>query len=413
MMRSYEYFIGLRYLLSKKKQAFLSVISWISVLGIAVGVMALTIVLSAVSGFQEDFRKRILGNNAPLIVFNHEGNIYNYEPVYEDIMATSGVTGANPFVYGEVLMVSETGRSSGGVIYGVNPDRVKNVTSLNDDMNRGKLEDLKTTSGLPGIILGNDIAENQLFVSVGSTISIVSPEGELSPFGFGPKLRKFEVVGTFKSGLFEFDTKSAYVLLEDAQSFLGVEDAVAGIQVMVKDYERNAKPVAVELYKNLGSSFYVRHWMELNKDLFNAFKLEKTVFFIVVVMIVLVASFNIISTLTLLVLTKAREISILKTLGATRKSIAKIFMFCGFVLGALGTLLGLALGVFGCYMLEHHFPFPLNANVYQVDHLPIRIDALEWTWVGLCALSISFLSTLYPAFKASQLEPSEGIRHDI
>lgn len=408
----YEYWLGLKYLRSKNKHTFLSVISWISILGVAVGVMALIIVLSAMSGFQADFRARILGNNAPLIVFSANRDMAQNEKNLSDIKSVPGVKGASPFVYGEVLLVSDTGKSSGAVVYGIEPEKARAVISLENDLTSGSLEELNTTkSGLPGIILGQAIANEQLYVSVGSTVSVVSPKGEISPFGYAPKMRKFEVVGLFKTGLYEYDSKSAYTYLGSAQNFFEEEGRIKGIQVSV-DKLSMAEKVGMEIQKKLGSGFFVRHWMELNKDLFNAFKLEKTVFFIIVVMIVLVASFNIVSTLTLLVLTKTKEISILQAMGAHSVSISRIFIFVGSSIGFIGTLIGIALGLLGSVLLKNYIPFPLDANIYQVDHLPIKIDAMEVLLVGVCAVLISFISTIYPALQAARVEPSKGIRNE-
>ncbi len=399
--------------MSKKNNAFLSVITWISILGVAVGVMALTIVLSAISGFQNEFRQKILGNNAPLIVFSSQGEIENHLEVEQIIKSTQNVQGVNSFVYSEVLVLSHDNRQAGVVVYGVDPNKVVTVTSLSKDMVNGDLKHLVQREGrLPGIVLGQSLARDHLYVDVGSIVSVLMPTGELTPFGFGPKLRRFEVVGVFKSGLYEYDTKSAYVDLPVAQSLMGYsKNTVKGMQVGVVDISQ-IRATASKLHQRLSKDFYIRDWMEMNAALFDAFKLEKTVFFLVVVMIVLVASFNIIGTLTLLVMTKVKEIAILKAMGAKDFSIAKIFMFCGTWIGLIGTALGLTLGYFGCLLLERYFPFPLDANVYQVDHLPMKISLLEFFYVAACAIVIGFLSTIYPAFNAAKVEPSLGIRNE-
>lgn len=409
---SYEWLIGFRYLLSRKHNALLSVITVISIAGVALGVTALTVVLSVVSGFEADFQKKILGNNAPLILFKTSGPIRNPNELVSQIEKVDGVTAASPFLYGEVLLHSESGRSAGVVIYGVDPNNVGRVTSLQRDLVSGKLTDLnRRETGLPGIIVGKELADNNLFLFPGTTVDIVSPSGELTPFGFGPKVRRFEVVGIFKSGLYEYDAKSAYVSLENAQHFLGRNDEVSGIQINVHDLDR-AKKVAVRVRETVGEHYYLRHWFELNEDLFKAFKLEKTTFFIVLTMIILVASFNIVSTLTLLVMTKGKEIAILKAMGATKRSIAKIFMISGTTVGAVGMVIGLGLGYLLCTLLQGYFRFPLNADVYQVDTLPVRMQAHEFALVAVCALVISFLATLYPSLRAARLDPSEGFRYE-
>ncbi|MCB0309198.1 MAG: FtsX-like permease family protein [Bdellovibrionales bacterium] len=389
----------------------MSVITTISILGVAVGVMALSVVLSVVSGFEADFEKKILGNNSPLILFKMGGAMRDYKQLIPDIESVSGVKVASPFLYGEVLIHSESGRSAGIVVYGVDPEKVGLVTTLGEDMREGKLSDLSSSEGLPKIVLGKKLLEDQLYVFTEQNISLVSPTGELTPYGFGPKIRQFEVSGVFQSGMYEYDSKSGYISLSSAQSFFNREGEVSGIQIQVDRLDR-ARVVARDIQSKVGSSYYVRHWMELNEDLFKAFKLEKTTFFVVLTMIVLVASFNILGTLTLMVITRSKEIAVLRTMGASRKSIAKIFMFSGTAIGMIGTIIGLALGVVMCVLLRDVIQFPLNADVYQISTLPVKMQWHEFAFIGLCALLISFISTLYPALQASGLDPSEGIRYE-
>jgi lipoprotein-releasing system permease protein len=408
----YELWIGFRYLLSRKNNALLSVITVISMAGVALGVTALVVVLSVVSGFEEDFQKKILGNNAPLIVFQSTGPIRESSALIEKIERVEGVTAASPFLYSEVLLHSDSGRSAGVIVYGIDPAKISRVTSLAGDIVSGDLADLSPKeSQLPGIIVGRELAEKNLYLFPGAVVDIVSPSGELTPFGFGPKVRRFRVAGVFRSGLYEYDAKSAYISLDDAQRFFGRTGEASGIQVNVADIRR-ARQVGRRMQATLGESYYVRHWMELNEDLFKAFKLEKTTFFIVLTMIVLVASFNIVGTLTLLVMTKGKEIAILKAMGATRKSIARIFMASGTAIGTCGMITGLAAGYLLCVLLRQYIRFPLNADVYQIDTLPVRMHVGEFLLVGISALAISFLATLYPALRAAALEPSEGLRYE-
>ncbi len=408
---SYEFRIGVRYLLSRKHNALLSLITVISMVGVALGVTALCVVLSVVSGFQEDFQKKILGNNAPLILFRTLGPIKEAPELISKIEVVPGVTAASPFLYSEVLLHSSSGRSAGVVVYGVDGKKIGSVTSLGRDMVTGQLESLAAAEKLPGIIVGKQLAERTLYLFPGDTIDIVSPSGELTPFGFGPKVRRFEVSGMFKSGLYEYDSKSAYISLEEAQRFFDRRGEVSGIQINVADVP-NARKTAEKIQAAVGDRYYIRHWMELNEDLFNAFKLEKTTFFIVLTMIVLVASFNIVGTLTLLVMTKGKEIAILKAMGATRTSVAKIFMVSGTLIGTFGMVVGLALGYLLSILLRDYVHFPLNADVYQLDQLPIRMHASEFAFVGMCALVISFLATLYPSLRAAGVDPAEGLRYE-
>lgn len=408
----FEPTIGIRYLLSKKNQKLLSLITWISIVGVMVGVMALCVVTSGFSGFQKSFREKILGNNAPLILFRFSDDIENYEPVLEAIEGVDGVRGAAPFIYSEVLAQSETGRSSGIVIYGIDPERIVNVTDLENDMIDGTLAALAPSQeGLPQIILGKDLSDTELFAFKGMYVDLVSPKGDITPFGIGPKIKRFEVGGIFHSGMYEYDSKSAYMHLHNAQKIFGEPGKIKGIQISVDDIEK-ASAVAQRVKQKVGSDYYIRHWMELNRDLFMAFQTEKKLSFIVLAMIILVASFNIIGTLTLLVMTKGKEIAILKAMGATKRSIQTIFVISGTVIGLIGTLLGLALGFVACYLLKHYFRFDLNAGVYQMDHLPILINPMEFLWIGICALTICFLATIYPAYRAASIEPTEGLRYE-
>lgn len=409
---SYEFRIGFRYLLSRKHNALLSIITVISIVGVVLGVTALTVVLSVVSGFEEDFQRKILGNNAPLILFRHAGPLRKYKELVPKIEAVKGVKAASPFLYSEVLLHSAGGRSAGVVIYGVDPAKIGNVTSLQDDLVSGKLTDLRSTErGLPGIAVGWALANNQLYLFQGGTVDVVSPSGEITPFGFGPKVRRFEVAGIFRSGMHEYDSKSAYIGLTEAQRFFGRRGEASGIQISVNNIDR-AHEVAERVGNVVGDHYYVRHWMELNEDLFKAFKLEKTTFFIVLTMIVLVASFNIVGTLTLLVITKGKEIAILKAMGASRRSIAKIFMIAGTLIGTCGMALGLGLGFALCIALKEYIRFPLDANVYQLDTLPVRMRAIEFLVIGASALAISFFATLYPSLRAASTDPAEGLRYE-
>ncbi|MEZ4703770.1 MAG: ABC transporter permease [Bdellovibrionota bacterium] len=410
---NYETFIGIRYLLSRKRHKLISLITAISIAGVSVGVMALNVVLSVVSGFEADFQKKILGNNAPLILFHLSDAIENAHELTDKIDQVPGVTGTSPFLYSEVLARSENGKSSGMVIYGVEPDRIVKVTSLGQDMTIGEVENLYPSpeSPFPGIIVGHELANGHMFLYPGAKVDLISPQGALNPFGFGPKMKRFEVVGIFKTGLYEYDAKSAYVLLDQAQSFLRKPNQVAGIQINVQDIE-HSRDMIPPIQKAVGENYFIRHWMEMNEDLFNAFKLEKTTFFIVLTMIILVASFNIIGTLTLLVLTKGKEIAILKAMGATRSSIAKIFITCGTLIGSAGMIIGLFFGYVLCFVLKYYIRFPLNSDVYQIDTLPVLISPFEFAVVGMSALLISFLATIYPAMRAARLSPSEGLRYE-
>ena len=416
---SYEYFIGLRYLLSKKSNKLISVITLISILGVTLGVMALIVVVSVVSGFENYFQERILGNNSHLVVHMAGKSIKDYRDIAKKILAVKGVKGVTPLIYNEVLVSNSSNQAAGVVIYGVDPETFGSASTIPKKLQSGDIkllshtEDGKERRGqsLPGLLVGRELAENELFLFPSSTVTIISPYGELSPFGMGPKMRKFEVVGVFQTGLYEYDSKYIYTDIKTLQDFFMMGDEVSSLQVSIdnlKDTENLQKKISAVL----GEGFYVRTWKELNRDIFAAFKLEKTTFFIVLAMIVLVASFNIIGTLNMTVMEKGKEISIIKSLGATSKGIMKIFMTVGSMIGVVGTVLGLGLGYIVCILLRDYVKFPLNANVYQLSELPVKMHWLDFLIVAICALAISFLATVYPSLKASKLDPCEGIRYE-
>ena len=428
--------VGVRYLFSKKGDFLVSIITVISVIGVALGVMALLVVMSVLSGFESDFRGKILGNNAHMIVVKPgERRFAGYQELVEKMQQVPNVVGASPFVYSEVLLHGKSNRSTGVLLHGVDPGRVGSVTSLRDDMVEGSvdalapdLSDKGTDVGefsdgsneitsiadsnrLPGIIVGEEVANQTLFLLPGDVVEVLSPTGELTPFGMSPKMRRFRVVGIFKSGLYEYDSRSAYVHIREAQKFFNSGERANGIQIKLSDAEDAMKMSGI-VEEVLGEPFVARTWMELNRDLFSAFKLEKTVFFIVLTMIILVAAFNIIGTLILLVTEKAREIAILKAIGATQGFIMRIFMVTGCAIGMVGTGIGLILAYIMIVLLRDHVKFPLNANVYQVDRLPVSVTWTDFAMVAAAAVIISFVATVYPSLKAARLHPVEGLRYE-
>lgn len=408
----YEFTVGLRYLFSKKGDFLVSVITLISIVGVALGVMALLVVLSVVSGFENDFRKKILGNNAHLIVVKPGERHIDYDatlPGKIDVLPP--VRGASPFLYEEVLLRGKSDRATGVLLYGVDPERVGEVTTLSKDMVSGKLIDLAAQDDLPGIIVGEEIANHLLFLLPGDTVDVLSPSGELSPFGLSPKIRRFRVVGVFKSGLYEYDARSAYIDLRQAQHFFNQPNRVSGYQISLKNPDKAIDDARV-VQRTVGENYMVRTWMELNRDLFSAFKLEKTVFFIVMTMIILVAAFNIVGTLVLVVTEKAREIAILKAIGARQSSVQKIFIATGCIIGAVGTVFGLLGAWVLIILLRDYINFPLNSNVYQIDKLPAVLNPYDFLAVAIAAMCISFLATLYPSIKASRQDPVEGLRYE-
>ena len=328
----FEFFISIRYLLAKRRQTFVSLITFISIAGVGVGVTALIVVLAVMNGFHEDLRSRILGITSHVNITSYAGAILNYRELMEEIDKEKGVVGSTPFIYAPVMMTS--GRSAGAVLRGIDPLSASKVIKLQENLIRGNLADLVQSShetsvrSYPGIILGVELANN-LGIRVGEYLTVISPAGRLTPMGQTPKSGLFEVVGIIQSGMYEYDNTLAYVDLPVAQQFLGIGDSVTGIEVRVQDIYK-AGEIAEALKKRLGSPFYVSDWIKMNSNFFSALKLEKVVMFVILTLIILVAAFNIVSSLTMLVMEKGRDIAILKAMGATTTSIKENFRPGGF-----------------------------------------------------------------------------------
>ena len=413
---SYELFIGLRYLKAKRKQTFISLITFISIGGVMVGVTALIVVLAVMNGFKEDLRDKILGVTSDVVISRFDGPMAGYQNVMVQLEKVPGVTAATPFIYSQVL-ISSGQAVSGAVLRGFDPETAGKVISLARNLRGVNLEELSRREehpdepGLPPIILGNELAKN-LGVSRGDALTVVSPLGRLTPLGQVPRSQVFRVAGIFESGMYEYDSSLAYVPLATAQSFLGLGDKVTGIELRVEDIYQ-ADRVAWNAGKLLGGfPFWSRDWMSMNRNLFSALKLEKIVMFIILTLIILVAAFNIISTLIMVVMEKTRDIAILKSMGATNRSIMAIFMIEGLIIGLVGTLLGLVGGFGLCKLLATYQFVQLPRDVYYISTLPVKIDALDVTLTALAAIVISLVATLYPAWQASRLEPAEAIRYE-
>jgi lipoprotein-releasing system permease protein len=414
----YEWFIGLRYLKAKRKQAFISIITVISIIGVAVGVTAMIIVLSVFSGFEKTLKEKILGNQAHIFLYraNQEG-MDHYEEVLKQVQEIKGVAAAAPFIFNQVMLSSES-NVTGGVIKGIDPDRVGKVTELAHNVKAGRLQDLKGESDSPGIILGVELAKH-LGVSLNDAIQVISPLGTITPMGMMPKMKRFRVVGIFYSGMYEYDNTMAYVSIEGAQKFFGMGARVTGIEIKTNNIYK-VKEIGKKIRQRLGFPFWTKDWMEMNRNLFSAMKLEKILMFIITVLIILVAAFNIISTLIMVVMEKYKDIAILKSMGAPSKGILKIFVIEGLVVGVVGTILGTILGLAVVLnlseiqgLLEKLLGFKLLASdVYYIDKLPSHVDPFIVGLIVITAILISLLATLYPSWRASRLDPAEALRYE-
>jgi lipoprotein-releasing system permease protein len=426
----YEFFISRRYMRAKRKQVFVSIITFISIFGIFLGVAALIIVLAVMNGFEEDLRSKILGIRSHIeVTTDMAGPMKNYPSVREEIDKTPGVIASTPFIYTEAMIRSQNG-VSGVIIRGMDTESAPKVIKLGK-IKEGSVEHLNNIPdavlqglaaedrGLSGIMIGKEMARNMgLFLH--DSITIISPSGGIStPMGMVPRMKKFIVVGIYESGFYEYDSKLAFLSLKNCQDFLAMGDAVSGIDVVVKDIYK-ADVIARAIQSRMGFPFFAQNWMQMNKNLFSALKLEKRVMFIILSLIVLVAAFNIISALIMVVMEKNKDIAILKSMGATSATIMKIFIYQGLIVGAVGTFFGCIAGLTIALNLQKislfvekvfNFKF-LPGDVYYLSELPSRVNYGDVVVIVVGTLLICFLSTIYPSLRASKLDPAEALRYE-
>ena len=408
----FEFYIGKRYLRARRTQGFISLISILSTAGVTVGVMALIVVIAVMTGAQAEFRSRILGVDAHAIVMRYGGDIDNYRPIIDQIQREEGVLSARPFIYTQSMLRSATG-SSGAVLKGIDPPS-KSEAAI-DGMGEAfrKLYAVRKgdqdADGVMPIVLGKELGR-KLGVAEGDTVYVISFRGTVSPIGHVPTMTRFRVAGFFSSGMYQFDEAYAFVRLADAQRILKMGDKVSGIEIRVRDIYQ-ADKVAVGIKKLLGFPYWTKDWMQMNANLFFALKLEKTAMFVILTLIVLVAAFNIASTLIMMVMKKTKDIAILKAMGATDGSIMRIFVIKGMVIGGFGTLLGVLFGIAICYVLKHYPFIKLPGNIYYFTTLPVQLQFLDVLTIALAAMGICFLATLYPAKQAARLNPVDAIRY--
>jgi lipoprotein-releasing system permease protein len=408
---NFEFLIALRYIFALRKQSFIAVISLFAVCGVALGVAALIVVIGVMNGFTTDLRDKILGVNAHVIVSAFSGGIHEHQTLADICREVPGVTGVTPFVYSEV-MLSASGGVKGVVLRGIETSTADQVLSLTRDMVSGSVKDLEEMDGFPGVVIGAEMSK-RLGLGVGSTVNLLSPTGTQSAVGFTPKVRVFRVAGIFRTGMYEYDATLGYVTVDAARNLLGFkDDVVSGLEVRLADVYK-ADQVSEALRGKLHNfPVYVRNWQEMNANLFAALELEKTAMFIILAMIVLVGSFSIVTMLVMLVMQKTKDIAVLMSLGADEGMIRRIFMYQGSFIGVVGTAFGYGIGIPVALLLKKYQFIKLPSDVYPVDYLPVRLELLDMTLIGVAALALCFLSTLYPARRAAALKPSDALRYE-
>lgn len=412
----YELFIGWRYLKAKRRQTFISIITFISIAGVAVGVMALIVVLSVMSGFERELRQKILGVNSHFMVMRLGGEMAEYNQVIARVKQVPEVVSVSPFITGQVLLTSSLG-SQGVILRGIDPQTAGQVTDLGKKLTKGSLADL-SAGQRPGIIIGKELSR-RMGILPGDAVRVISPGGHITPLGVMPKSKLFTVVGVFDAGMYEYDTSLAYISLKEAQTFFGLGDQVTGLEAKVTDIYR-AAAVAARTQKSLGGTYFTQDWMQMNRSLFSALRLEKVTMFVILALIVLVAAFNIVSTLIMVVMEKNKDIAILKSMGAKKSSIMRIFVFEGLVIGVVGTLLGVVAGLSLASSLEEVialverlFRFKiLPPSVYFIDKFPVQINYSDVTLIAVSALILSLAATIYPSWQAARVAPAQALRYE-
>jgi lipoprotein-releasing system permease protein len=418
----FELFIGLRYLKAKRKSTFISIITFISTAGVALGVMALIVVLAVMTGFEKDLTDKILGTNAHVVVTHNGTPMEDYQQVMAKLKGFKGVLAATPFIYNQV-MLSSGKNVSGVVLRGIDVQTDRQVTKLSKSIVEGSLEQLDPAMGSgsdakPGLVVGKELAKH-LGLLVGDSINVISPMGNITPLGMMPRLKPFRVVGIFNTGMFEYDSTLAYISLTQAQAFFDLGDTVTGIQLKVDDVYHTGELVRA-INQTMAPEYYARDWMQMNRNILFALKTEKMVMFIILTLIVLVAAFGIASTLFMVVMEKTRDIAILKSMGATGLSIMKIFVLEGLIIGVIGTIVGVASGLLIALNLEQIINVIekvtglnfFSKDVYYLDHFPSLVVPSDVVMISVTAVLISFIATLYPSWQASRMLPAEALRYE-
>ena len=415
MFRPKELFIGLRYTRAKRRSGFVSFFSFVSIMGIALGVATIIIVLSVMNGFGKELRQRTLGMTAHATITGHDGYLANWERMRILVADHQSVIDTAPYTQTEA-MLSNRSRVSGAIIRGVLPEEEPGVSEVTDKMISGQLADLRP--GEFGIVLGRELA-NALGVYEGEKITVITPQASVTPVGVLPRLKRFTVVGVFEVGMHQFDRSLAMMHMADAQKLFNLGDRVSGLRLKLDDMF-NARTITYELERSVGEDYWVKDWTRMHSNLFKALKTEKVVMFIILLLVVIVASFNIVSTLVMTVKDKQADIAILRTIGMTPGSLMVVFIIQGVVIGFLGTVIGVSLGVPVALnvndivsAIESFFQTKfLPADVYYITELSSDVKPVEVLVYSLSAFTITVLATIYPAWRASRVQPADALRYE-
>ena len=412
----YELFVGLRYLRARRSERFISLLTLISILGVMIAVVTLNLAVAVMTGFEEVFRDRLLSLNAHVVLVKPASYLTGYDELARRLEKRDDVTTAAPALTGQIILTSKS-RVSGAIVRGIDPDRAP--ADLEQFLQQGRMSDLKTLTPvvvngrdlrLPGIIIGDRLAD-QLRVRQGDALQAVSPIGSPTAVGLIPRIKRFAVVGIFDSGMREYDAGLVFLNLPDAQGFFGFGKVATSIEITVDDVGK-AQGIAEEIQSAVGRRYLVEDWSRLWPNLFAALRLEKTVYFLVLLLMVLIAAFNIISTLIMVVMEKRKDIAVLRSMGASRGSIRMIFLLKGWIIGAIGTLSGVVLGYVLAVLLQRYQFIELPEDVFPVSTVPVSISPLYFGVVALASLAICCLASIYPARQAARLHPVDIIRYE-
>ncbi|HET8548183.1 MAG TPA: ABC transporter permease [Bryobacteraceae bacterium] len=411
MKDRFEFFVARRYLRAKRKQAVISVITLISVAGVAAGVMALVVALAINNGFRSTLQRNLLGATAHVSILEKQPGpgIENWRQLAGKLRALPHVTAVSPSLYGELLFSGPV-RSKGGILKGVDPDAGPLTNEVLRNLKAGSMADLKNARGLPGVILGSKMALNTGMMP-GSVVNVINPTGEVLPIGVRPTTWRFRVVGIFESGFYELDDNWSYTSLDSAQQVFAVPDVVNSIELRLDDIN-TAPEIARQAEKLAGSKLAATHWMEQNKPILNALKTERVVTFITIGLIQMVAALNILIALVMMVMEKHKDIAILMSMGARFAQVRRIFMLEGVIIGVIGTVIGLIVGHVLCYFADKHRWLRLDEQVYSLAFVPFEARLIDTLWISGTAILVSFVATLYPARAATRVLPAEALRYE-